>query len=132
MLAIAYALIARTNPCQTAVIQVCYTVSIVAIISLVQCHCMNDSQAQASLGNRLVENVHKIQPVVNNCDQSLAIDEGCPPWFIHDNASGCICGESQFGIAECCSETRNILCYPNTSVKTYPSFCIQLDFSRNV
>ena len=64
--------------------------------------------------------------------EALVEVESCPPWFIYDNTSGCVCGQSLVGIAECCSETKEVPCFPNTSVMTFPCACMTVDMETDI
>ena len=63
-------------------------------------------------------------------ESETAVQGTCPPWFIRDSRSKCVC-HSLSGIAECCSEFR-IPCYPNTSVMTLPCYCMTVDMVTNI
>ena len=111
--------------------QVRTIVVVVAIVSImaVECHW---TKVQSSVVDRLATDNHEIQPVLDSSDQNSIAEESCPPWFIHNNAFGCICGKSLVGIADCCSDTLNIPCFQNASVMTYPCSCITVDTTTNV
>ena len=63
-------------------------------------------------------------------ESETAVQGTCPPWFIRDSRSKCVC-HSLSGIAECCSEFRTP-CYPNTSVMTFPCSCMTVDMVTNI
>ena len=64
-------------------------------------------------------------------ESETAVQGSCPPWFIRDSRSKCVC-HSLLGIAECCSEASRLPCYPNTSVMTLPCYCMTVDMVTNI
>ena len=103
---------------------------VMAGMLIIGCHCTN---SQVRFSN--CAKGHQSIAIENINQRSFAAEQSissCPPWFIRDNSSRCICGQSVIGIANCCSETLQVPCFPNTSVMTYPCSCITMDTSSNI